>query len=176
MPFPCVFSAYPVPRFCSRLVPPFHCMFTLFALLLIAGCASKEAVPPSGPSTQVGISMERALILSSAQQAIGTPYRLGGNSPEGLDCSGLVEMTYRAAGIRVPRTAHDQYRTLPAVDAPRPGDLLFFGSGAKASHVGIYRGNRQMIHAPGSGRAVVSVPLDIDYWEQRFLGAAAPAP
>ncbi|WP_447555048.1 C40 family peptidase [Vreelandella sp. EE22] len=149
----------------------------LLALFLLAGCASKEiTTAPQGPGTMEGISMERALILSHAQQAIGTPYRFGGNSPAGLDCSGLVEMTYHAAGLRVPRTADQQYRALPGTDTPRPGDLLFFGSGSKATHVGIYRGNRQMIHAPGSGRQVVSVPLDIDYWEQRYLGAAALAP
>ena len=151
-------------------------LLTLFTLLLLAGCASKEITTVPASSVQAGISMERALILSHAQQAIGTPYRFGGNTPEGLDCSGLVEMTYRAAGIRVPRTADDQFRALPSVDAPRPGDLLFFGDGAKATHVGIYGGNRQMIHAPGSGRAVVSVPLDVDYWNQRFLGAASQAP
>ncbi|AZM94423.1 MULTISPECIES: C40 family peptidase [Halomonadaceae] len=151
-------------------------LLTLFTLLLLAGCASKEITTAPGAGDQAGMSMERALILSHAQQAIGTPYRFGGNTPEGLDCSGLVEMTYRAAGIRVPRTADDQFRALPQVETPRPGDLLFFGDGAKATHVGIYGGNRQMIHAPGSGRSVVSVPLDIDYWNQRFLGAASPAP
>ena len=128
----------------TRLSP----LLTLFALLLLAGCASKEVAMTPAPSSPSGISMERALILSHAQQAIGTPYRFGGNSPDGLDCSGLVEMTYRAAGIRVPRTADGQFRALPQVDAPRPGDLLFFGDGNKATHVGIYGGNRQMIHAP----------------------------
>ncbi|RUR30864.1 NlpC/P60 family protein [Vreelandella andesensis] len=155
-----------------RLTP----LLTLFTLLLLAGCASKEIATAPSSGAQTGISMERALILSHAQQAIGTPYRFGGNSPEGLDCSGLVEMTYRAAGIRVPRTADAQFRALPQAKAPRPGDLLFFGEGGKATHVGIYGGNRQMIHAPGSGRAVVSVPLDIDYWNQRFLGVASLAP
>jgi cell wall-associated NlpC family hydrolase len=145
-------------------------------MLLLAGCASRDLTPIEAPPNRAGLSMERALILSHAQQAIGTPYRFGGNTPEGLDCSGLVEMTYRAAGIRVPRTADEQFRALPQVDAPRPGDLLFFGDRRKATHVGIYRGDGQMIHAPGNGRAVVSVPLEIDYWQARFLGAASPAP
>ncbi|WP_447894931.1 C40 family peptidase [Vreelandella sp. GE22] len=164
--------------FASFYVPGLRRLGPLLALFLLAGCASKEiaTAPGTSPGTMAGVSMERALILSHAQQAIGTPYRFGGNSPKGLDCSGLVEMTYRAAGLRVPRTADAQYRALPNTETPRPGDLLFFGSGSKATHVGIYRGNRQMIHAPGSGRHVVSVPLDIDYWEQRYLGAAALAP
>lgn len=145
-------------------------------MLVLAGCASRELTPIDAPPDRAGISMERALILSHAQQAIGTPYRFGGNTPEGLDCSGLVEMTYRAAGIRVPRTANEQFQALPKAEAPRPGDLLFFGERRKATHVGIYRGSGQMIHAPGNGRRVVSVPLEIDYWQARFLGAASPAP
>ncbi len=151
-------------------------LFACLLMLALAGCASRTLPPLEAPPNRAGLSMERALILSHAQQAIGTPYRFGGNTPEGLDCSGLVEMTYRAAGMRVPRTADEQFRALPKVETPRPGDLLFFGDRRKATHVGIYRGDGQMIHAPGNGRAVVSVPLAIDYWQARFLGAASPAP
>ena len=148
----------------------------LLALTLLAGCASRDIAthdPSRGPDA---LSIERALILATAKNALGTPYRFGGNTPEGLDCSGLVEMAYRAAGIQVPRTADEQFRALPAARQAQPGDLLFFGDRRKATHVGIYRGNGQMIHAPGSGREVTSVPLHIDYWQQRFLGAAGPAP
>lgn len=159
-----------------RLMLPGKWVLLSLMMVLLAGCASKDLTPIEAPPNRAGLSMERALILSHAQQAIGTPYRFGGNTPDGLDCSGLVEMTYRAAGIRVPRTADEQFRALPQVDTPRPGDLLFFGDRRKASHVGIYRGNGQMIHAPGNGRAVVSVPLEINYWQERFLGAASPAP
>lgn len=159
-----------------RVAPKGRYLFTCLLIVMLAGCAGRQMVPIEAPPNRAGLSMERALILSHAQQAIGTPYRFGGNTPDGLDCSGLVEMTYRAAGIRVPRTADEQFRTLPRVQAPRPGDLLFFGDRRKATHVGIYRGNGQMIHAPGNGRAVVSVPLEIDYWQARFLGAASLSP
>lgn len=161
-----------------RALPPCLLRWTVLLLwmVLLSGCASRGISTHDAPITADSLSIERALILANAQQALGTPYRLGGNTPEGLDCSGLVEMAYRAAGIPVPRTAHDQFRELPGVHEARPGDLLFFGSGRKATHVGIYQGNRQMIHAPGRGREVVSVPLDIDYWQNRFLGAAGPAP
>ncbi|MCG6658818.1 C40 family peptidase [Halomonas campisalis] len=147
----------------------------LALLVLLAGCAGRD-IPDRSPAPEAGLSIERALALSTAKRALGTPYRFGGNTPEGLDCSGLVEMAYRSAGIQVPRTADEQYRRLPAVAQPQPGDLLFFGDRRKASHVGIYRGNGQMIHAPGRGREVVSVPLDVAYWQQRFLGAARPTP
>ncbi len=155
--------------------PALHLLATGMALLMLAGCAGRElATRDTAPGE--GLSLERALILASAEQALGTPYRLGGNTPEALDCSGLVELVYRSAGIAVPRTADDQYRELPEVRQARPGDLLFFGDRRKATHVGIYRGNGQMIHAPGRGREVVSVPLQVAYWQDRFLGAAAPAP
>ncbi|MDX5376301.1 MAG: C40 family peptidase [Halomonas sp.] len=148
----------------------------LLALALLAGCASRDLTTHDARHGTDGLSIERALILATAKEALGTPYRFGGNSSKGLDCSGLVEMAYRSAGIQVPRTADEQFRHLPTVEAARPGDLLFFGDRRKATHVGIYRGNGQMIHAPGSGRRVVSVPLDVAYWQERFLGAAGPAP
>ncbi|WP_231489587.1 C40 family peptidase [Billgrantia saliphila] len=142
----------------------------------MAGCASRDLAVRDPHPGEEALSIERALILATAKEALGTPYRLGGNTPAGLDCSGLVEMAYRSAGIKVPRTADAQYRALPTVKQAQPGDLLFFGDRRKATHVGIYRGNGQMIHAPGRGRKVVSVPLDVAYWQERFLGAASPAP
>lgn len=149
----------------------------LMLLLLLSACAGRELAVHE-PAPEEGLSIERALILAAAQNALGTPYRFGGNSPSGLDCSGLVEMAYRAAGIPVPRTADDQFRALPSASRARPGDLLFFdiaGRG-KASHVGIYRGDGQMIHAPGRGRQVEIAPVEIDYWRDRFLGAARVPP
>lgn len=147
----------------------------LLLLALVAGCAGPELRTQSG-SGQAGLSIERALILSSAKQALGTPYRYGGETLRGVDCSGLVQMAYAAAGIGLPRTADRQFSRLPERNVARPGDLLFFGSGSTATHVGIYLGDRRMIHAPGRGRRVSITSLDIDYWHEHFLGAAGPAP
>ncbi|MGM0782773.1 MAG: C40 family peptidase [Pseudomonadota bacterium] len=144
------------------------------AVLALSGCAGRELTTRDAE----GLSMERALILAEAKRALGTPYELGGSGPRGLDCSGLVQMTHSRAGIQVPRTAEQQFTALPAVDSARPGDLLFFatGRGDKASHVGIYLGNDEMIHAPGRGRRVERTSLTLAYWRERFLGAAGPAP
>ncbi|WP_425339126.1 C40 family peptidase [Onishia taeanensis] len=148
-------------------------LLTSLVLTLLAGCAGQQLATDD---RSAGLSIERLLVLDQARDALGTPYRWGGASTNGLDCSGLVLVSYRAAGLQVPRTADDQYRALPPIEAARPGDLLFFGRGSRASHVGIYAGNGQMIHAPGRGRQVTTTSLDLDYWQKRFLGAAAPAP
>lgn len=145
------------------------------AALLLAGCAGRELATRDDAGE---LSIDRALILAEAKRTLGTPYRFGGASESGLDCSGLVQLSYSRAGIPVPRTSHQQFATLPRVDAARPGDLLFFDTarGGKASHVGIYLGNGRMIHAPGRGRHVTTTSVALDYWQERFLGAAAPAP
>lgn len=151
----------------------------LLCLLVLAGCSSSQRIETHdpGPTTAEGLSIERALIISNAKQALGTPYKWGGNSLEtGVDCSGLVQVAYHAAGIDVPRTSNQQYQTLDHREQARPGDLLFFGSGSRATHVGIYLGDRRMIHAPGSGREVTVSSLDIRYWRKHYLGAAGPAP
>ncbi|MBS9403479.1 C40 family peptidase [Halomonas sp. TRM85114] len=144
-------------------------------VLLLAGCAGRELATRDDPGE---LSIDRALILAEAKRTLGTPYRFGGTSEHGLDCSGLVQLSYSRAGIPVPRTSRQQFASLPRVAAARPGDLLFFdtSSGGKASHVGIYLGDGQMIHAPGRGRHVTTTSIDLDYWQTRFLGAAGPAP
>ncbi|MEQ6887364.1 C40 family peptidase [Halomonas sp. CS7] len=150
----------------------------LIALLiawLLTGCAGRELATRDEAGA---ISIDRALILAEARRSLGIPYRYGGNSDHGLDCSGLVRRAYARAGIRVPRTSRAQFKALPRVNEARPGDLLFFATagGRRASHVGIYLGDGEMIHAPGRGRRVTTTALALDYWQERFLGAAAPAP
>ena len=152
---------------------PIPWLTMLLLLTPLGGCASPQLATDD---RSAGLSIERLLVLDQARDALGTPYRWGGASTNGLDCSGLVLVSYRAAGLQVPRTANAQYQSLPPIEAARPGDLLFFGRGSRASHVGIYAGNGQMIHAPGRGRRVTTTSLDLDYWQKRFLGAAAPAP
>ncbi|MFG6158875.1 C40 family peptidase [Halomonas sp. 1390] len=142
---------------------------------ILTGCAGRELATRDDPE---GLSIDRALILAEARRSLGIPYRYGGTSDRGLDCSGLVQRAYARAGIRVPRTSRAQFEALPSVDEARPGDLLFFATagGRRASHVGIYLGDGEMIHAPGRGRHVTTTALGLDYWQERFLGAAAPAP
>lgn len=152
----------------------------LLTLLWLAGCAGNPEMQTSdmmGPiSEQQDLSIERVLVMNYARDALGTPYRYGGTTPAGMDCSGLTQASLLAAGIEIPRTSQQQFDGLEHIERARPGDLMFFGSGNRVSHVGIYMGNNQMIHAPGSGRQVTLAGLDKRYWRSHYRGAAAPAP
>ena len=98
-------------------------------------------------------------IIDTAVQFLGTPYKWGGTSTSGFDCSGLTQYVYSQNGVSIPRTAQEQYNKGTAVDMSnlQAGDLVFFnGYKGKSGvgHVGIYIGNGQYIHAPKSGDVV----------------------
>lgn len=150
------------------LFPTGRCLITpwlIAALFWISGCAT----PPAPQDAQ---TIVRQRILNAAEQMIGTPYQAGGESPDGVDCSGLVQYAYRQAGIRVPRTTADQFRAGRSQRHVLPGDLLFFrtDAGGDVSHVGIYAGQGRMIHASSGSGQVRKVSLNQSYWQQRMVG------
>ncbi|NLA51388.1 MAG: C40 family peptidase [Alcaligenaceae bacterium] len=105
----------------------------------------------------------------------GVRYRFGGTSPSnGFDCSGLIHyIADKHLGLNIPRVAASQAKIGTAVDRSelRPGDLVFFNTrGARNSHVGVYLGNNEFVHAPRTG-AVVRVEKISSYWDKRWNGA-----
>ncbi len=98
------------------------------------------------------LSLGRRAVRLAARE-LGTPYRYGGISPSGFDCSGLVAYVYGRLGVRLPHNAAAQYAYGRAVDRRhlRPGDLVFFHG---LGHVGLYVGRGRIIHAPQSGERV----------------------
>lgn len=119
---------------------------TLLAGALLAGCSTVPVAPVGG-----GV---RGEVAHTAYDMLGTPYRYGGDTPRGFDCSGLVYYAYRRAGVTVPRDTVQQFRHTRTVSLRhlRPGDLLFFRlAGRRVSHVGIYIGDGKFIHAPPKG-------------------------
>ncbi|MDH4067175.1 MAG: C40 family peptidase [Acidobacteriota bacterium] len=134
--------------------------------------------PPAGPGTHTPGSAPDGYALTSTALALrGAPYRNGGASPEGFDCSGFVQYVFGQHGVALPRETREQFRTGRRVtrDKLEPGDLVFFTTVAPgASHVGIMIGGDQFVHAP-SARGVVRVErLSTDYWRRRFIGARRP--
>ena len=112
-------------------------------------------------------------LLSKARSYMGVPYVWGGTTPSGFDCSGYVQYVYGQVGVNLPRTADVQFNEGQAVSFGNeaPGDMVFFETYAPgASHVGIYLGNSEFIHASSSGYVRVS-SLEESYFKARYLGA-----
>lgn len=114
-------------------------------------------------------------ILAEAQKYLGTPYRAGGNTPSGFDCSGLVYYVLSQVGLTPYRSPADQYQMGTPVDkaALHPGDLVFFrlSSQGGISHVGIYAGSGQFIHAPNARSTVSYSSLLSGYWVEHYYDA-----
>ncbi|WP_438292176.1 NlpC/P60 family protein [Streptomyces sp. HUAS TT7] len=131
--------------------------------------ASRSADAPRAPmAAPIG---RAAAAVSFAYSALGKPYVWGATGPSSFDCSGLTQAAWRSAGVQLPRTTYTQINAGSRVPRSQlaPGDLVFFYSGI--SHVGLYIGGGQMIHAPHPGAPVRIAPID----QMPFAGAVRPA-
>lgn len=161
----------------------------LAAGVLLSGCASRRPtpggvvarrVPSPVPPLQPPLALDpvgREASVAQAMLLVNTPYRYGGNTPEGgFDCSGLVHYVYgqvAAAGRRLPRSTTQWAAATRPVDEARlqRGDLVFFNTtGTPFSHMGIYVGGDQFVHAPSSGGTVRRDSLNSRYFGSRYLG------
>jgi len=118
----------------------------------------------------------RNKILQTADSFIGVPYRWGGESVEGgFDCSGFTMTVYKLNGLELPRSSRTQWNAGVSVSRSeiKKGNLVFFRTttSRKISHVGIYTGNGQFIHAPGKGKRVRRSSLNNRYFKTRYAGA-----
>ena len=153
------------------------------AILALSGCGGATRARPTPASADGGWTDVRPAdpaaanaVLMRAIGLVGTPYRYGGNTPEGgFDCSGLVNYVYRdMLDLRLPRTS----RALAEYQGPRvatdrlaPADLVFFGADGTVTHVGIYVGEGRFVHAPSTGGTVRLDRLDGPYWRTHYSGA-----
>lgn len=110
-------------------------------------------------------------IIDTAHAYIGTPYVWGGQSPTGFDCSGFVQFVYSEQNKTIPRTVSEIWNYSESIQSPSVGDLVFFETyKAGPSHLGIYLGNGEFIHA-GASRGVEVSSLDNSYWSSNYIGA-----
>lgn len=146
----------------------------LLLVAAVAGCASTPHAPLNPPAAHAASTALYHPGARIAAAQIGAPYRYGGASPRGFDCSGLVYYAYRKAGIHVPRTTRALLRNALHVSPGQlqPGDLVFFKLDRRpVSHVGIYTGNGRFIHAPSGGKRVSATAMNDPYWQARFIAA-----
>jgi cell wall-associated NlpC family hydrolase len=151
-------------------------------LKIIADAEGKLAAALALPAVETASSGETTFgqfsseLVLRAMTLLGINYKFGGNTPEtGFDCSGFVRYVFKEAfGVTLPRRAEEisQKGQRIGVEQLVPGDLVFFNTLKRTfSHVGIYIGNNQFVHAPSSGGGVRVENIDKSYWQTRFDGA-----
>ena len=131
------------------------------------------AVVNDRPVITVAADSLRTSLVANAKKYIGVSYHYSQANENGFDCSGYVKYVYGNFGYSLPRSSFDQYKQSHHVKAVKaqPGDLVFFVTrGKKISHVGIYLGNNQFIHAPGKGKSVSISNLDDKYYKKHLAG------
>ena len=144
----------------------------------ILGLLQERGLIATGEGTLVQSVRDRASeLVLSAMNFLGVPYRRGGQSEEGFDCSGFTRHIFElSVGLVLPRRADEQAQ-MPGLlnvtrDDLKPGDLVFFNTLRRSfSHVGIYVGDGKFIHSPRAGGVVRVEDMRIAYWAQRFNGA-----
>ena len=135
-------------------------------LALLLGACSTSTYRPT-PETD---ALRRGVVLDALGQ-IGRPYRYGGTTPDGFDCSGLVQYVFGLQGLRLPRTTREQHDAGERIDLDEaePGDLIFYSfNGRGIDHVAVYLGDGQAVHAPSSGRQVIVAPVGNRWWMDRY--------
>lgn len=154
------------------------CKFLLFPLLaaalVLSGCAGPSfSTASSRQLSTAQVHTERSQLMRLYSTWQGVPYRYGGVSKRGVDCSALVQIFYRDVyHLSLPRQTRDQLNMGASVEQKylELGDLVFFHTGFKTNHVGIYIGDRQFIHASTSVGVTIS-SLDNPYWKRHYKAA-----
>lgn len=146
-----------------RTIPALASLIVLIALTGCGHTPAQESPPPLAYH-----AADHALAM------VGKPYRYGGNTPKGFDCSGLVQYSYARVGVKLPHGT----RSLLQVSQPisrknlKRGDLVFFTQeGKRSSHVALYLGDDRFVHSPSSGKKVHVAGFNDAYWQRHFTEA-----
>ena len=155
-----------------------HVYLTLLFVVFITGCSSKPVNPYQGDpikafdnsSVETVEDLFYSFLIKDYLYWKGTPYRLGGNSKKGIDCSALVQDIFKNSfKITIPRTTNRQVKLGKFVDRSdlQVSDLVFFKTGWNVRHVGIYMGNNEFLHASVSQGVIIS-SLNNVYWKGKY--------
>lgn len=146
-----------------RAFPILAGFIVLTALTACGHTPEEESAPPLASR-----AADHALAM------VGKPYRYGGNTPKGFDCSGLVQYSYARVGVKLPHGTRHLLQVAQPISRKdmRRGDLVFFTQeGKRSSHVALYLGGNRFVHAPSSGKNVHVAGFNDAYWQRHFSEA-----
>jgi len=154
-------------------------LLMLMAVIFLAGCSSPQkyssshskAKPLGNAVNFTNHNEVKQRLLSQYKRWKGTPYRYGGTTLSGVDCSAFVQNTFRAKlGLKIPRTTRTQIKVGYKVNKSRLkiGDVVFFKTGRTSMHNGIYLGKSKFMHASSSKGVIIS-SLNNKYWKKTYL-------
>lgn len=171
---------------CTRPGGLFHCVLVVCVAFGVSACASSNELTSSRPdrsATDTGLLVKEApvpeaetdwLIVESLRNEVskwaGTPYRMGGTTVNGIDCSAFVQRVYaNVFGMGLPRTTSEQANSGAGINRRelQPGDLVFFRLPTRTRHVGVYLSDGEFAHA-SSSQGVMTSRLDEPYWERAY--------
>ncbi|MBN6186708.1 C40 family peptidase [Aneurinibacillus sp. BA2021] len=145
---------------------------TIMTVAMAGAVAISSLFAPLGTETA---SASSESLVSKAISVLGTPYKWGGTSKSGFDCSGFLNYVYKSEKISLPRTANAMYQRGQAVSRSqlRTGDLVFFKTSSRAAvtHAGMYLSGGRFIHSSSSQGVSISSINDKYYWGSRYVGA-----
>lgn len=135
--------------------------------------ADEETVSNNGDEISRGSVSKGNEVVNYAYKFLGKPYVYGASGPNSFDCSGLTQYVYNKFGVGLSRTTYTQVNQGEKVDKSnlQPGDLVFFNTEGSISHVGIYVGGGDFIHAPRTGKPVMISSLSEGYYSERYATA-----
>jgi cell wall-associated NlpC family hydrolase len=165
-----------IQKICGKAKLFFYRSLTIFIVSgWLSGCASNQSY--QNPAVEIAYAPVKNQLQTHYSKWNGTPYKFGGTSRHGFDCSAFVAMTYRDLfNMNLPRTTKAQARAGQEIprQAMRPGDLVLFKTSMFNRHVGIYVGSEQFIHVSTS-KGVTQSRLDNPYWSAKYWKAVRPA-
>jgi cell wall-associated NlpC family hydrolase len=140
---------------------------------VIKAPSDSETVSNGEDSVSRGAISKGNEVVNYAYKFLGKPYVYGAVGPNAFDCSGLTQYVYNKFGVDISRTTYTQVNVGTKVDKSnlRAGDLVFFNTEGSISHLGIYLGNGEFIHAPRSGKPVMVSSLCDGYYSERYATA-----
>jgi probable lipoprotein NlpC len=170
-----------------KIIFSFMLMLTACGLFAIAPLDGGFSGAPKASASQeekdIAFSEARSKVINAAEKYLNTPYRYGGVTSKGLDCSGLINLSFKdAVGVSPPRSASALYSWVEKIplDEAQPGDLLFFKTdkSGRITHVALFLGNRRFIHSAsfGAKTGVIYTSFDEGSWSRTFAGAGRAFP